>query len=126
MTRRLHDDALGVAGAETIIGTGVKVKGDLVSESDILIDGELTGTLKAKGDISVGVNGRVVATITATNVRIAGHLKGDITASGAASITETGSVEGNITSGGLDIAPGGVFIGRSSMDRPPLANPHTS
>jgi cytoskeletal protein CcmA (bactofilin family) len=41
MARKSHDDAFGAAGAETIIGSGVKVKGELNSESDIMIDGML-------------------------------------------------------------------------------------
>ncbi len=120
MARRQHDDALGVAGAETIIGSGVKAKGDIVSESDITIDGELTGSLTATGDVTVGVNGRIKANVRAGSVRISGRLTGNIRAEGTVSITETGQVEGDITSAGLAITPGGVFIGTNRMDAGPL------
>lgn len=120
MARRQHDDALGVAGAETIIGTGVQAKGDIVSESDIIVDGQITGSLTAAGDIAVGVNGRIKANIRATNVRVSGRVLGGVRASGTVSITETGQIEGDVTSSGLSIMPGGVFIGSSKMDAHPL------
>jgi cytoskeletal protein CcmA (bactofilin family) len=119
MARRTHDDALGVAGAETIIGTGVTVRGNLASESDITIDGLLTGDIKTQGDVTVGVNAQIEANIEATNVTVAGSLKGDVTASGEATIRETGQVKGDIRAAGLAIASGGIFIGRSIM-KPPV------
>lgn len=119
MARKAHDDALGVAGAGTIIGTGVVVQGSLESTSDIIIDGTLDGSLKAEGNITIGLNAVVKASVEATNVTIAGNLTGDILASGEASITESGQVKGNIKSSGLSISPGGIFIGRSIMEQPP-------
>jgi cytoskeletal protein CcmA (bactofilin family) len=119
MARKTHDDALGVAGAETVIGTGVEVQGNLTSESDIIVDGNLDGSLKAGGNVAIGVNATVKGDIQAVNVTVAGTLVGDITASGEADIRETGHVKGNIHATGLAITSGGVFIGRSYMDAPP-------
>jgi cytoskeletal protein CcmA (bactofilin family) len=119
MPRKSHEDALGVAGAETVIGTGVVVHGNLRSESDISIDGTLTGEITTDGDVTIGVNARIKANIRATNVAIAGTLHGNITAGGETTIRETGHVEGDIKAGGLAIASGGIFIGRSIMETPP-------
>lgn len=115
MARRSHDDALGVAGAETIIGAGVTVKGELTGESDIMVDGLLTGNITTAGDVTLGVNAIVKATVTGANVTVAGRLTGDIHATGDTLIRETGQVEGDITSAGLSITPGGVFVGRNVM-----------
>jgi cytoskeletal protein CcmA (bactofilin family) len=119
MARRAHDDALGVAGAETVIGTGVVVHGNINSESDIVIDGIVDGSISTSGNVTIGVNAQIQANIRATNVTIAGSLKGNIAASGEASLLETGHVEGDVTSAGLAIASGGVFVGKSLMDAPP-------
>jgi cytoskeletal protein CcmA (bactofilin family) len=118
MARKTHDDALGVAGAETVIGTGVIVHGDLTSEADIIIDGTLDGTIKTTGNITVGVNAHIKANIYATNATIAGTIQGNIKAEGETSILETGHVEGDIKSAGLAISSGGTFIGRSVMEVP--------
>ncbi len=119
MARKSHDDALGVAGAQTIIGTGVQVNGNLVSEADIIIDGTLEGSLKSGGNVTIGVNASIKANIEAENVTVAGTLFGDILANGEATILETGQVKGNIKASGLAITSGGVFIGRSIMTSPP-------
>jgi cytoskeletal protein CcmA (bactofilin family) len=118
MARKSHDDALGVAGAETIIGTGVVVHGNLKSQSDIVIDGVLDGTISTSGNITIGVNAQITANIQAANATIAGSLKGNVKADGEATILETGHVEGDISSAGLAISTGGTFIGRSFMEAP--------
>ncbi len=118
MARRIHEDALGVTGAETIIGAGVIVHGDLKSESDVSIDGILDGTITTTGDVTIGVNAQIKATVEGDNVTVAGHLTGNIKATGTATIRETGQVDGDITAGGIAIMTGGIFIGRSRMTKP--------
>jgi cytoskeletal protein CcmA (bactofilin family) len=122
MARKTHDDALGVTGAETVIGAGVTVEGNLASDADIIIDGRLTGDIKTEGDLVIGVNASIQANVQATNVTVAGSLTGNITAQGEATIRETGHVKGDIKASGLAIISGGVFIGRSLMKPPPRLN----
>jgi cytoskeletal protein CcmA (bactofilin family) len=113
MARR--GDALGVSGADTVIGAGVTVDGKLRSESDITIDGQLRGEVKTTGLVVVGINAEVTAPIRAGSTQVAGKLIGPITALGQVTIMATGHVEGDIVSAGLAIEPGGTFIGRSSI-----------
>lgn len=113
MPRR--EDILGVSGADTVIGAGVTLEGEVSSEGDMVVDGHLKGTITAAGSVTIGVNAVVKAPIKAAGVTVAGHLTGDITAEGEVHITDTGQVKGTITSGGLSIETGGVFIGRSIM-----------
>jgi len=117
MARR--DDVLGVGGAETVIGAGVVVEGDLTSEGDILIDGTFTGQIKSRGDITLGANAKVTGNLTARNVTITGWLGGNITAEGEAAIGNTGHVSGDITCISLSVSSGGVFLGRSKMQDAP-------
>lgn len=119
MARKTHDDALGVVGAETIIGTGVVVHGNLESESDIIIDATLDGHIKAAGDVAIGINAHINGNITGTNVTVAGTINGNITADGEARIAESGHVKGDITANGIAISSGGVFIGTSHMESGP-------
>jgi cytoskeletal protein CcmA (bactofilin family) len=119
VARRTHDDALGVAGAETIIGAGVVVHGTLESESDVIIDGELDGSVKTGGNVTIGVNAHVKANVEGANVTVAGVLTGNVNATGEAVIRETGSVKGDIRAIGIAISSGGVFIGRSIMEAAP-------
>jgi len=115
MAKKNHEDLMGVSGTETIIGSGVIVKGDLHSDSDIIIDGSLTGDIKTSGDVVIGVNAQIKANVEATNVTVSGSLTGDITAAGEAAIRETGQVKGDIKAAGLAVSSGAIFIGRSLM-----------
>jgi cytoskeletal protein CcmA (bactofilin family) len=124
MARKTHDDAFGVTGAETVIGTGVIVAGDLASESDIAVDGTLDGAIKAGGNVTIGVNAIVRGDVHAVNVTLAGQLKGNITAEGEVAIRETGQIKGDIKAASLSINAGAIFIGRSLMEEPPQL-PHT-
>jgi cytoskeletal protein CcmA (bactofilin family) len=125
MPRKIQDEALGVIGSETVIGAGVVVRGNLSSDSDITIDGNLEGDIKSGGDVTVGINAHITADIAATNVTVAGTVVGNITASGEARIAESGHVKGDIASGGLAINSGGVFIGHSRMEAGPRLTQNT-
>lgn len=113
MARR--SDALGVTGADTVIGPGVIVTGDLHGEGDIYIDGTVTGDIRANGDVTLGVNAVIKSNIIAHNVVVGGTLNGNIHAQGETSITESGHVHGDISSAGLSIANGGQFEGRNRV-----------
>ena len=117
MARR--DDVLGTSGAETIIGAGVKVVGDLTSEGDIHIDGTYTGEIEANGDVTLGINAKVKGNIAARNVSVAGTLKGNIVAEGEAALRDSGHINGDITCISLNVEHGGVFVGRSRMQAAP-------
>ena len=117
MARR--DDVLGTSGAETIIGAGVKVVGNLDSEGDIHIDGTYTGEIQARGDVMLGINAKVKGNVTARNVSVAGSLKGNIVAEGEAALRDSGHINGDITCLSLNIEHGGVFVGRSKMQAAP-------
>jgi cytoskeletal protein CcmA (bactofilin family) len=119
MARRLEFS--GITSGETVIGAGVVVTGNLTSDSDITIDGKLTGEIKAAGNVNIGINGQIKADVTADNISVAGQLKGNIMANGETSIANSGRVQGNIITGLLQIASGAIFIGRSTMAKPELA-----
>lgn len=114
-----QDDVLGVMGADSIIGSGVVAVGNLSSEGDVIIDGTLTGDVKAAGDVTLGANAIVKGKIVGRNVTVAGVLDGNITADGEAVIRETGRVVGDISALSLAITSGGIFLGRSRMEVPP-------
>ncbi|HVE80800.1 MAG TPA: polymer-forming cytoskeletal protein [Candidatus Dormibacteraeota bacterium] len=108
-------DLLGVTETDTIIGANVRLKGNLASEGDILIDGHLEGNVKSARDVTIGVNAQIAGDVAGQNITIAGQQKGDIQATEGATITATGQVAGDITASLLSIERGGIFIGNSKM-----------
>jgi cytoskeletal protein CcmA (bactofilin family) len=115
MSKRHLTEALSVAGSDTIIGSGVKVKGSIVTDTDINFDGNLEGDITAQGNISIGVNAHIRGNLSGFNVVIAGQVKGNVNASGEAGVLATGNVKGDIVAASLAIDSGGIFIGQSSQ-----------
>jgi cytoskeletal protein CcmA (bactofilin family) len=108
---------LGVAGAETIIGTGVTVTGDLSSNGDVTIDGALTGDLRSTGNVFVGVNAHIKASIHGYSITVAGEVVGNLVCENEASLLSTANVTGDITAGGLSISSGAIFTGQSARPK---------
>lgn len=108
-------DVFNVSSIDTVIGSGVKLKGNVSSDGDIAIDGALVGNIKSGGHVTIGVNGHIVGSIHATSATIGGYVDGNVTASDSVGIMESGQVHGDIDTGRLEIAMGATFIGTSKM-----------
>src|SRR4051812_13036882 len=108
-------DVFNASSTDTVIGSSVRLKGNVSSDGDIAIDGVLAGNIKSGGHVTVGPNGRVGGSIRAISASIAGDVEGDVVASDSVSILESGQVRGDIDSGRLEVSMGAVFIGTSKM-----------
>lgn len=100
---------------ETIVGESVKLKGNLKSDGDIIINGSIAGDVKTKASVQVGTSANVVANIKAANVQVSGVVQGNIEARETLQISETGKVYGDITVGVLVVSPGALFSGKCTM-----------
>jgi len=109
------DEVVSTGLAETIVGTSVKLKGNLKSDGDITVDGNVNGEIKTKGTVNIGPNAHIIASVHAKNVNISGTVQGNINASERLNISESGRVFGDITANILVISPGALFSGKSTM-----------
>jgi len=102
----------------TIFGQQTEFDGKLKTKGSIRVEGSLTGTLEADGDVFVGESGEVNSNIEARKVVIAGKVEGNIIAKDKLEILETGTLEGDIKAKKLVVEEGAKFIGKSA----PLEN----
>lgn len=93
------------------IVNGTKIKGDVVAEGDIRIDGELVGTLSCKGKLVVGPTGRIEGEINCQNSNVSGLVSGTLVVAEMLTIQQTGRVSGEITYGKLSVDPGAEIEG---------------
>jgi len=98
--------------AETIIGEGVKVEGTFNAFGDVIIKGELTGSLETENNLSVKDRGKVEADIRAKNALIAGEIKGNLDVEEKIELSSTAKVFGDINCRVLAINEGAVLNGR--------------
>ena len=100
----------------TIISEETTIKGTLHSQRSIRIEGRYEGEINVSGEVYIGPNSNVKATIVGNNVVIAGEIIGNIEAVQGVHILNTGKIYGNIRSEKLLIEEGGIYKGNVNMD----------
>lgn len=98
-----------------LIAKGTILKGDLNSDGDIRVDGEIQGNIDTRGRLVIGVSGKVDGNISCKSSEISGTHTGDITVSELLSLKASSRITGNIITGRLSIEPGTYFSGNCSM-----------
>jgi cytoskeletal protein CcmA (bactofilin family) len=106
-------------GSETpsvnLIGAGTIIKGDIITNGDIRIDGTLTGSISVKGKLVIGVSGTIDGEISCQNADISGTTKGRITVNELLVLKASAKLNGDIITNKIAIEPGAVFSGSCSM-----------
>ena len=99
-----------------MIGPTLVIKGELSADEDLVIEGQIEGTIAHhKKNLTVGKEGRVKADIHASSVIIEGQLVGNIHSEGTVSLSRTSSVKGDIYCGRIVMEDGARFSGRIEM-----------
>lgn len=98
-----------------LIAAGTKISGELISDGDIRIDGELTGNLESKGRLVIGASGKVEGDIKCKSCEIAGTQKGKLFIAELLTLKASSVVSGDMVTGRLSIEPGAYFMGTCTM-----------
>ena len=106
------------ARAVAVIGASMRIKGEIHSREELMVDGEVEGLLHSHSSITVGPNGKIQASIKAREVVILGTVKGNIEASEKITIRQSGSLIGDIKTAGISIDDGAYFKGSIDISRP--------
>ena len=99
----------------------MRIKGEIHSKDDLLIDGEMEGTLRLESSLTVGPNGKVNASITAREVVVHGTVRGNVEAVDKIAIRAGASIVGDIKTAGIVIDDGAYFKGGIDITRPEKA-----
>lgn len=99
-------------GEGAYLGKTVQIKGEISSEEDLAIEGEVTGTIRLNGHrLTVGPMGKIKAEVTAREVVVYGNLQGNIHALDRVEIKKSGSVMGDMKLARISIEDGAYFKG---------------
>ena len=102
-------------GGPSTIGAGVLVDGTISGDGELVIEGEVKGTINLRSDLRIGTNARVEASVHARNVVVEGTVIGDLSAENRIELVATSSVEGNVRSPKIIVAEGARFRGTVDM-----------
>jgi cytoskeletal protein CcmA (bactofilin family) len=100
------------------IGKSVVIKGELNGSEDLVIEGQIEGTIHLPDHIlTIGPNGQIKAQLFAKSVIVLGHVTGNISATEKVDIRDNGSVDGDLIAPRVAIAEGAHFRGSIDMQR---------
>ncbi len=112
-----RSSASGAAREPATIGTSIRINGDLTGDEDLIIDGNVEGTINLeKSNLTIGTNGRIKANIHAKSVIVEGELRGDIIAKEKVVLRRTGNMRGNIVAPRVTLEDGAMFKGSIEME----------
>jgi cytoskeletal protein CcmA (bactofilin family) len=100
-----------------VIGPSIHIDGDVRGEEDLLIEGEVSGTVQLKNNsLTIGPNGKVRADVYAHSIYVDGLCEGDLYGSERVNVRKSATVRGNITSPRVSLEDGAKFKGAIEMD----------
>jgi cytoskeletal protein CcmA (bactofilin family) len=111
-----HTGMSNNSAQETIIAQGVKVEGDFRSDGDVVIDGEVSGTVETATFLRIGETARIKADVKAKSAVIAGEVQGNVMIGEMLELLATSRVKGDVTTARISVAAGAQVNGRLSMD----------
>lgn len=101
----------------TVLGRGIKVRGDITGAAPIEIWGSLEGTAGTEGVVTVRPGGKVNGQIAATDVMVEGRVEGKIHARRKLELRDKCEVKGDISAAKVAIDEGSFFEGKVEMGK---------
>lgn len=98
-----------------LIGSGTKFTGDIETNGDLRVDGQIEGNILSKGKIVLGSGGTIKGTIKCVSAEISGSFEGKMEVSELLSLTSSAKFRGDMTISKLSIEPGAMFNGTCVM-----------
>jgi cytoskeletal protein CcmA (bactofilin family) len=118
---------IGAESAISIIGPGMRVEGDLVTDGTVRVEGSVRGSIRAGKAVVLGQGAEVVGDILTQDAVIAGRVTGTLVAESRLELQGTSVVEGEIRARAenLRLDEGARFNGQIQMvdDSHPRALP---
>ncbi len=109
------EEANAALRAMNQFGQGTVLNGDITTEGDIRIDGQVNGNVTSKNKAVIGATGVVDGDIYCLNAYIDGRVNGNIEVGELLILSKTAHVTGDIKIKRLVVEEGAKFNGRCAM-----------
>lgn len=104
------------SGLHNTLAAGTTVKGNIITETDFRLDGNIDGDVTCSGKIVIGPKGSVTGNINSTNAEILGEVQGSIRVSAKLVLKSTAIIKGDLFAQILEIEPNAQFNGICTMN----------
>ena len=106
-----------VKDSSAAIGASIRIRGDVTGDENLIIQGEVDGTINVVGhNVTISKTGKVKANINAKQIIVEGVLSGDMAGEEKVIIRQTGNVHGNIIAPRVTLEDGAMFKGSIEME----------
>ena len=108
-----------------VIVEGSKVVGDMMTQSNLRIDGEVVGNVTSAAKVVIGKSGSIKGDLNCGEADIEGNITGIIKVEGLLTLRSTAVIQGEVTTSKIQIEEGALFSGNCKMSNQGVA-PKTS
>jgi len=103
----------------SVLGPSLRFKGDLVADEDLVVQGQVEGSILHTRSLTIGAQGRMQGDIKARRITVEGTVDGDLYALDSVVLRAGAIVRGNVFANKVSVAEGAKFSGRIDMDNAP-------
>ena len=111
----LHDSG---SSRPTVFGKSMKIVGEVSSDEELQLDGDLDGKLTLENRLTIGPASTVKANIKAKEVVVFGTVHGNVEAENRITLRTGANLVGDIKTAGIVIEDGAYFKGGIDISRP--------
>ncbi|MGC8722190.1 MAG: bactofilin family protein [Caldisericaceae bacterium] len=112
-----------VSSSQSVFAKDLSIKGDIVCNGLLRIEGNIEGSVKGNGEITVAENATAKAEIEGRKVIVLGRIEGNVKAKESVDIVASGKVFGDVTTDKIAIEEGAVFTGKCITKSPEPEKP---
>lgn len=111
--------AFASAGKGSTLGATLRFKGDLVADEDLVIQGQVEGSILHTRSLTIGAQGRVLGDIRARRIVVEVSVDGNLYALESVSLRAGAVVRGDVFAAAIGVDNGARLTGRIDMDNAP-------
>jgi len=108
-----------IAPKGSTIGPTLRFKGEIVADEDLLVEGEVEGSILHTRSLTIGASGRMRGDIRARRVVVQGVVDGNVYALENVIVRPGATVNGDVFAHRVSIEEGARMCGRIDMDNAP-------
>jgi cytoskeletal protein CcmA (bactofilin family) len=98
-----------------LLSRGVSIKGTVKFRNELLIDGEVEGTIDSTGELTVGEHASIKGEIRSKSVKVRGTVEGNIFATERCELQAGCTLQGDIEAPRLVVDENATFLGSAKV-----------
>ncbi len=111
----------GAGGSQAggVLSSGVSIKGSVKFSGELVIDGEVEGSIESGGRLTIGKNAHITGEIRTGSVTVFGTVDGDVTAVERCELHSGCTLRGDIEAPRLVVDEDATFLGSAKISSRP-------